>query len=94
MGSGGGGGVNNPGVGLFAFIVLFDYNVTIFRGYVFKIVKVRTSHEQNFLLSVPTTHGVVVRAVPTPALELCELGFGCRDGESLSQQISFNSRTP
>jgi len=27
----GGGGVNNPGVGLFAFIVLFEYNIAIIR---------------------------------------------------------------
>jgi len=41
----GGGGFNNPGVGLFAFIVLFDYYVTIIRSYIFEVVKMSTSHE-------------------------------------------------
>ena len=41
----GGGGINNSGVGLFAFIVLFDYYVTIIRSYIFEVVKMSTSHE-------------------------------------------------
>ena len=45
VGEGGGGGFNNPGVGLFAFIVLFDYNIAIIRWNLFEVVKMGTSHE-------------------------------------------------
>ena len=72
------------------FIVVFNNHVTIFWGYVFKIVKVSTSYEQDFLFGVTATHGVVIGAVPAPTLELCELGFVCWFSQSSSQRISFS----